>query len=139
MKKSEDVSTHLRDKGARVSLSREGILSVLGGVSRPLSVADILERLFMRGKSFNKTTIYREVETLKKEGRIKEIFFRNDTALYELIGEHHHHLVCISCGDVRDVFLKESLEQEENRLAKKERFTIFDHSLEFFGRCQKCQ
>lgn len=139
MKKVMNISSILRTKVSRKSVARERILSLLSDVSKPISVFEILERLSKKGKTFNKTTIYREMETLKKEGQVKEIFFRNDTALYELAGEHHHHLVCVSCGDVRDVRLEESLGREEKKLECREHFTIFDHSLEFFGMCRKCR
>ncbi len=139
MKKANAILNNLREKGFRRSLAREEILSVLVSASKPVSVFDILEILSRKRRVFNKTTLYREMEVLKKEGHVKEVFFRNDTALYELVGEHHHHLVCTSCGDVRDVYLEESLDQEERKLERREHFTIFDHSLEFFGRCKRCQ
>ncbi len=139
MKKANAILNNLREKGFRRSLAREEILSVLVSASEPVAVFDILEILSRKRRVFNKTTLYREMEVLKKEGHVKEVFFRNDTALYELVGEHHHHLVCTSCGDVRDVYLEESLDQEERKLERREHFTIFDHSLEFFGRCKRCQ
>ncbi|QQR78022.1 MAG: transcriptional repressor [Candidatus Moraniibacteriota bacterium] len=115
------------------------MLSVLVSASKPVSVFEILDILSRKKRVFNKTTLYREMEVLKKEGYVKEVFFRNDTALYELVGEHHHHLVCTSCGDVRDVHLEESLECEERKLERREHFIILDHSLEFFGKCKECQ
>lgn len=139
MEKANAILNNLREKGFRRSLAREEILSVLVSASKPVSVFEVLEILSRKRRIFNKTTLYREMDFLKKEGYVKEVFFRNDTALYELIGEHHHHLVCTSCGDVRDVHLEESLEHEERKLERREHFTIFDHSLEFFGKCKKCQ
>lgn len=123
----------------RQSASREAMLECLSEVSKPISVLDMIERIVRNGKRYNKTTLYREIETLKQMGKVKEIFFRNDTALYELAGTHHHHLVCVSCGDIREVTLDESFSKEEKRLARKEKFTIVDHSLEFFGRCEGCR
>ncbi len=139
MERANTILNNLREKGFRRSLAREEILSVLVSASKPVSVFEVLEILSRKRRIFNKTTLYREMDFLKKEGYVKEVFFRNDTALYELIGEHHHHLVCTSCGDVRDVHLEESLECEERKLERREHFTIFDHSLEFFGKCKKCQ
>lgn len=123
----------------RRSGARERILAVLASVSKPFTAAEILTLLSRKGARVNKTTVYREVETLKKAGLVREVFFRNDTALYELAGDHHHHLVCVSCGDVRDVRLKESFESEERRLERAERFSILEHSLEFFGMCEQCR
>ncbi|QQS15596.1 MAG: transcriptional repressor [Candidatus Moraniibacteriota bacterium] len=139
-KNTGEASTLSRQgKGLRKSVARDAILDTFMNAGKPLSVPGIITSLSAKGTSVNKTTVYREIETLKKIGRVREVFFRNDTALYEFAGDHHHHLVCVSCGDVREVRLNESLEQEENRLARRERFTILDHSLEFFGMCERCR
>lgn len=128
----------MRAAGFRRSAAREAILLSLESAGKPVSVAALLERAILAGKAFNKTTVYRELESLKRSGHVKELTLRNDTALYELVGEHHHHLTCVSCGDVRDVRLEKGLCHEEERIAKKERFRILDHSFEFFGLCSKC-
>ncbi len=128
----------MRAAGFRRSAAREAILLSLELAGKPVSVAVLLERASLAGKAFNKTTVYRELESLKRSGYVKELTLRNDVALYELVGEHHHHLTCVSCGDVRDIRLEGSLCGEEQRIAKKEGFRILDHSFEFFGLCGKC-
>ncbi len=133
------LMTSSQNKHLRKSPARDAVLDILGNAGKPLPVSEIMASLANKGRSVNKTTVYREIETLKKMGSVREIFFRNDTALYECVGDHHHHLVCVSCGDIREVRLNESLEREESRLARRERFTILDHSLEFFGMCERCR
>lgn len=123
----------------RKSDVRESMLAVLTDAAKPLSVVEMLALLAKKGTRVNKTTVYREIDILKKTGRVREVFFRNDTALYELAGDHHHHLVCVSCGDVREVRIDESLDQEEQRIARREHFAIIEHSLEFFGMCERCR
>lgn len=119
--------------------ARELILKALLCSSEPISAPEILRRLVDQGVSFNKTTIYRELEALRNSGSIREIFFRNDKALYELPGEHHHHLVCTSCGNVRDVAPRESFADEEKEILRRESFLVLEHSLEFFGLCRSCR
>jgi Fe2+ or Zn2+ uptake regulation protein len=132
--KREKVTTTLRKSAAR-----HRIQEVFKDSARPLSANEIRQRLEARGIVFNKTTIYREIETLKRIGAVKELFLRNDSAMYELSGTHHHHLQCVSCGDVRHVRLEETLEHEQRKMAAREGYTITDHSLEFFGVCAKCE
>lgn len=136
---TKERSSLFQGKGLRKSGARDAILGVFSRSLKPISASEVLDKLSRKGMAVNKTTVYRELETLKKIGYVKEIFFRNDTALYELAGDHHHHLVCISCGDIREVRLNESLDREEKRLARQERFVILEHSLEFFGMCEQCQ
>ena len=100
---------------------------------------EIERRLAASARRFNKTTVYREIGFLKTAGYVTELALRNDMALYELAGPHHHHLVCVDCGTVRDIDFRESLGREERRIERREGFRILDHSLEFFGLCGNCQ
>lgn len=138
MKRSKELG-HIDGKVLRKSLAREAILSVVSKAARPVSACAIREALLKRGKVFNKTTIYRELETLKRTGNIRELFLRNDTALYELSGPHHHHALCVACGDIRPVELPEPREWKKEAFILGDGFRVTSHSLEFFGMCRKCQ
>ncbi len=134
------VFQKLTDLGVRLSRTRREVLALLSEASAPLSVPMMLESLEEKGKRPNKTTVYRELEFLKRIGIVEELTLRNDIALYELAGPHHHHLVCVDCGTVRDVSVPdESLVREERRIERKEGFRIIDHSLEFLGLCGGCR
>lgn len=143
MKQEENKKNYsdmaIEERRERKSASREAIREILERAGRPISAGDILARLDRRKRTFNKTTIYRELEAMKRMGRVREVFFRNDTALFEVAGEHHHHLVCVSCGDIRAVTLRESFVREAEKMSMREHFSILDHSLEFFGLCTACQ
>lgn len=140
METTKRILDELKTKGFRRSAAREALLRIFEAAQSPLSVPDIERRLSSGPRSFNKTTVYREIELLKTAGYVSELMLRNDAALYEFAGPHHHHLVCVDCGTVRDVAVKEeSWECEERRIEKKEGFRILDHSLEFFGLCGSCQ
>lgn len=134
------VLGELSSRGFRMSRTREAIVSILAEAKTPLSVPQILSALGETGSRPNKTTVYRELEFLKAQGFAKELTLRNDIALYELAGAHHHHLVCVDCGDVRDIAVgDEMISCEERRIERKEGFRILEHSLEFFGVCGKCR
>ena len=139
--KTADVILHdLAAKGFRRSAAREAMVRVFASADSPLSVPDIEQRIASNGRTFNKTTVYREIEFLKTAGYVSELSLRNDIALYELSGPHHHHLVCVECGSVRDVAAEDRLWEREARcLERRSGFRIFSHSLEFFGQCGRCQ
>src|SRR3989304_3281786 len=51
---------------------------------------------------------------------------------------HHHHLVCVSCGNVQD--LDECVVGDLVReLAASTEYEIEGHWLEFYGRCATCR
>lgn len=140
MNATKRIVDELKAKGFRRSAAREALLRALETAASPLSVPDMERCLASAPRSFNKTTVYREIEFLKIAGYVSELTLRNDMALYELAGPHHHHLVCTGCGTVRDIEVaEEPWEREERRIEKKEGFRVLDHSLELFGICGSCR
>ncbi|NCT54399.1 hypothetical protein GW758_00365 [Candidatus Falkowbacteria bacterium] len=65
----------------------------------------------------------------------------NNNCHHELNNKHHHHhhLVCLECNSIIKVEMENHLEKQEQKLAKKNKFNIVNHSLDFYGYCQKCQ
>ena len=51
--------------------------------------------------------------------------------------EHHHHIVCRSCGRTVEVSGGE-LEAWITRVSAKHGFTAMEHTAEFFGLCPRC-
>lgn len=135
----KDVALVLKKKGYRFSKVREGIVTILGGACEGYSAPDILVRLAKKGIAANKTTVYRELAMLEKEGIVKVLHFGENKKRYELTCDnHHHHVICISCYTVREVVMDGDLERREKDIEKKQGFTILHHSLEFYGVCSKC-
>jgi Fe2+ or Zn2+ uptake regulation protein len=131
---SSQVSSIISTHNLRLTKSRQGILSILSKAESPVSVDILVSELNM-----NKTTVYREIETLTEKGIIVDVEFGDGKKRYELISEHHHHLICITCKRVSDIHLSEDLIHEEKTILQENKFKVLRHSLEFFGLCNKCQ
>lgn len=111
---------------------RKNILKLLDQSPYPLSVNDLRKHI-----EANKTTIYRQLDSLTREGLVNQVHLSDRKVRYEPTGGcHHHHLVCEGCGVVKDVPLDESILLSQ--LKKIKDFKISRHSLEFFGLCNKC-
>ena len=124
----------------RFSKTRNCMLGLFAKEDNPLSALELQEILKKKKVVVNKTTIYREINLLKKEGLILEIQLNEKNKRYELSSKkHHHHIVCTSCNKIEDVVLDKDLETQEKKIEKNKKFKIINHSLEFFGICEKCQ
>ncbi len=130
----------IKHKGLRLTKTRRAVLELLVATHTPLSVPRILDELACRGLSVNKTTVYRELEQLEKVDIVKSLSLQDRKQYFELATrDHHHHFVCIECDEVEDVLFDESdLLRQESLLVQKKGFSVFRHSLEFFGLCRMC-
>ncbi len=138
---SESLLKNLQQKGERITAIRRVLVNVLEKTTRPLSVQDLLVKLKKSSIDANKTTVYRQLETLLKYNLLREIRLADRSVLYELAREddHHHHLVCLGCGEIDDVSFKDDVERQEKNILKTKKFKVARHSLEFFGWCAHCQ
>ena len=138
--KSHEIIKLLRDRGERITPARHKIIEIFFKSKKPLSAGELAVALKKAKTKSDKTTIYRQIEDLVIHGILEEVRFEDRKKRYELtFGTHHHHLVCVSCGDVTDIELEEDLSRQEKIIAKQKKFEVIRHSLEFFGRCKKCQ
>ena len=137
--KKDNVLEQLKLKGFRLTEKREAIINVLSELEKPISAPDLLSLLKTKKISLNKTTIYRELYFLRDEELVTEVQLGQNKKYYEISSEHHHHLVCLKCESISDVHMDKELETAEKKIKKNNKFLVLNHSLEFFGLCQKCQ
>jgi len=53
-------------------------------------------------------------------------------------GQHHDHLVCLTCGRVEE-FLDPEIEQRQRAIAHERGFELHEHALALYARCIKVQ
>jgi Fe2+ or Zn2+ uptake regulation protein len=78
-------------------------------------------------------------------GLVRRVAASDEFARFELaedLTEHHHHLLCVSCGKVTDVTPSATFEQSVSdtvdQLAKAEGFQPHSHRLDVLGVCADC-
>jgi Fe2+ or Zn2+ uptake regulation protein len=71
--------------------------------SHLLSISDIHKKIV--GADYS--TVYRNVEQLVSEDKIKKIIFGKDNVVYEINKktDNHDHFLCIKCGDVEEIHI----------------------------------
>jgi len=132
----EAVIRLMKEKGQRFTSQKKEVLQVLK--QEPQTVLEILTALKQKKYSIDKATIYRILTSFVKLNIVKDIHFGDKEVRYELVGDgHHHHLVCESCGDIKDIEVCEEILLKD--VQRQTSFQVKSHSLEFFGTCKKCQ
>jgi Fur family transcriptional regulator, ferric uptake regulator len=135
---SKNLLIQLKDTGYKLTTPRVEILKVLS-LKNPLSAQEVFEILKGRRLDVDLVTAYRTLELFKDLGFVQKVQFEDNVARYELVdGDlHHHHLVCIRCGNIEEISLDET--NFVARVEGKTGFKVERHSLEFFGFCRNCQ
>jgi len=135
------IIEQLKKNKKRITPIRSALINILSKNLEPLSPQEILKKINRLGLTANKTTIYRQLESLTRDRLVNEIHLNDRTSRYELAGtkNHHHHLVCLKCKKIEDVTIPNDLKNQEKTVWEKNKFKILQHYLEFFGYCKVCQ
>lgn len=128
----------LQEKGLKKTPGRLAILQALKRLSCPVDVQEVIDQLSKENQEVDQATVYRILDLFVKKGIIVQIDFRDGKYRYELQASHHHHLVCRSCNTVQEIS-GDLLNVSESQVLKDKDFLIQDHTLEFFGLCNKCR
>ena len=97
--------------------------------------------------SLAQSSAYRSLAALAEAGVVHRIVTGDDHGHFELAerltGEHHHHLVCATCGSVEDFTVPPDLERSIDSLSaetsNRHGFTVEGHSLDLIGICSACR
>ncbi|MGI9333547.1 MAG: ferric iron uptake transcriptional regulator [Gammaproteobacteria bacterium] len=130
------TNAELKKAGLKTTLPRLRILAVLeAGKQRHMSAEDVYRALLEAGEDVGIATVYRVLTQFESAGLIRRHNFEEGHAVFELdSGEHHDHIVCVSCGKIVE-FVDNAIEKRQEKIATAHGFTIQDHSLVLYGRC----
>lgn len=130
----------LRKAGLKVTLPRMKILHILERAhEHHLSAEDVYRRLLESEEDVGLATVYRVLTQFEAAGLVVSHDFGGGHSVFELNqGEHHDHLVCVRCGQVKE-FVDNVIEAQQCNIALQEGYKITDHCLTIFGMCPACQ
>ncbi|HEX2296054.1 MAG TPA: Fur family transcriptional regulator [Actinomycetota bacterium] len=91
------------------------------------------------GEAVGLTTVYRTLQALADAGEVDVLRTADGEAIYRrcATGDHHHHLVCRSCGASVEVSSDE-VERWAAATAELHGFSDVEHTAELYGTCRGC-
>jgi Fur family ferric uptake transcriptional regulator len=128
----------LKHSGLKATLPRIKILEVFQRTERRhLTAEDVYKALLTEGADIGLATVYRVLMQFEQAGLLTRSNFESGKSVFELNeGQHHDHLVCLTCGRVEEFFDPE-IEQRQRQIAEARGFELHEHSLALYARCTK--
>lgn len=83
-------------------------------------------------------TVYRTLNLLKEQGLVRELAMGDAASYWDGNCSPHYHFFCQGCKRLMDlpVMVHTNWDKE---LERKTGLKVFNHSLEFYGLCGRCQ
>jgi Fur family ferric uptake transcriptional regulator len=128
----------LKSSGLKATLPRIKILEVFQKTSlRHMTAEDVYRALLAEQADIGLATVYRVLMQFEQAGLLTRSNFESGKAVFELNqGQHHDHLVCLSCGRVEE-FYDPAIEARQRAVAQERGFELADHSLSLYAECLK--
>ena len=127
----DKTNKNLQEAGLKATLPRIKILEIMqrtAGTEDHYTAEDIYKELVMNSYDIGLATVYRVLTQFENAGMVKKHHFEGSHAVYEVIEEHHEHMVDVETGKVLE-FQDQELIDKLNKIASDAGYQIVDHNL----------
>jgi Fur family ferric uptake transcriptional regulator len=132
-----DHSSHSPLPPTRLTTKQQAVLTQLERLQEAVSAQRLYTELRQHGESLGLATVYRSLDLLKLRGLVQSRTTTDGEALYSPIQQDQHYLTCLQCGSSVPLDFC-PLQEVQKQLRRSQAFTIYYHTLEFFGVCEPC-
>ena len=121
-----------RSNGLKVTPQREAVFRALDGNAAHPTAEAVHAAVTASMPSVSLRTVYGVLNDLAAMGEVRALDIGTGATRFDPNVEAHHHLVCSTCGKVRDVHATAV------DVPRVDAFTIDDAEVVFRGRCDDC-
>ncbi|MCX8110934.1 MAG: transcriptional repressor [Syntrophorhabdaceae bacterium] len=100
------------------------------------SALDVYKAVSEKFPTMSFATVYNTLEKLKEKRLIIELSIDTGKKRFDCDTRPHHHLICVKCREIFDVFTEFILELPEDEF---QGFDIIGNHVDFYGICKKCK
>ncbi len=136
---TERIIQALERAGYQATPNRRLVAELVASADGHFTAAHLLDRGRRERVTIGRATVFRALDLLTTLRVVERLDLPSGSHAYVLCDpdEHHHHLICSSCGrseDVADGELPALIE----RIGRRSGYRIEAHRLELFGTCPRC-
>jgi Fur family ferric uptake transcriptional regulator len=120
--------------------ARRAVIELLDAQMCALTALEIEDALRSARRRVSRASVYRILDELERLRLVQRVETGQAMVRYERVcasEEHHHHLVCDSCGLVMP-FSDDALERAIHELSERVPLAVSEHEIVLHGSCQAC-
>ncbi|MGV8074620.1 MAG: Fur family transcriptional regulator [Syntrophobacteraceae bacterium] len=132
----KDFIATLRDHGLQVTYQRLAIYQALYNNNMHPSAEEIYQLVRKRFPMISLGTVYKTLERFFEVGLIQKVSPVTEVARYDAMLDLHHHMICMGCQAITDVFdpaLNQKITPPESN-----GFRILRQQVVYQGYCPEC-
>lgn len=111
------------------------VINRIGGHSTADEIYDLLKDDY---PSLGRATVYRNLNKLAKDGKIRKVSIPGGADCFEKMCSRHYHVKCMECGEIQDVDMK-YMDDLESMIGNPNGYEIVYHDIIFSGICPACR
>ncbi len=133
----DGILAALRAHGGRVTSGRRSILEALLGTGGHVTAEALTATVQRSLPDIHESTVYRFLDELERLGVVDHVHLGHGPAVYHLVSDAHHHLVCEGCGTVVEV-PEAAFDDLRRHLRQDFGFSVQPRHFAVTGRCRDC-
>jgi Fe2+ or Zn2+ uptake regulation protein len=131
-----ELTELFRTRGLKVTPQRQMIFRLLHGNEVHPTAESVYAAARAEMPMISLRTVYQTLNDLEKMGEIQQLDVGTGSSRFDPNTDAHHHLVCESCGMVRDLYADFGISVPRGRAKG---FTVKNAEVVFRGLCGTCQ
>ena len=122
----------------RNTIQKELVLNAVRSLKNHATADEIYHMIKQAYPSIGRGTVYRNLNILAEEGKIRKVEVLGSPDRFDHICEKHFHVRCIKCGRLFDIELEPVPELKPKRKDSTD-MQFLDYDIMFKGICPDCQ
>jgi Fur family transcriptional regulator, peroxide stress response regulator len=137
VKSPAELAELFRASGLKVTPQRECIFRLLHGNDVHPTAESVYAAASAVMPTMSLKTVYQTLNDLAAMGEIQQLDFGTGSSRFDPNVDPHHHLVCTSCGKVRDLYV--DFTGVHVPPGKRQGFLVGSPDVVFRGLCETCR
>ena len=133
-------TAYLKRNNLRLTPERFEILDAMLSCDGHFDADELFLSMKTQGSKVSRATVYNTLDKLTECGIISRYRFGERLARYEVVfgNEHHHHIICRSCGTIEE-FVDKRVDRFARDASTALGFMFNDAVMHIYGTCGPCR